>query len=57
MPRSLLAVIHKRSVTDKVLVLDESMRRGQWLITGTVSKLFPCDGGIVWRVSVRIHKY
>ena len=42
-------------IGDKVLILDENTRRGQWII-GTVSKLLLCDGGIVRRVSVRIDK-
>ena len=42
-------------IGDKVLILDENTRRGQWII-GTVLKLFLGDGGIVRRVSVRIDK-
>lgn len=39
-------------VGNRVLIMDENTRRGQWL-TGTVSKLFPGDDGRVRRVSVK----
>ncbi|KAI9555947.1 hypothetical protein GHT06_018489 [Daphnia sinensis] len=37
-------------VGNRVLIMDENTRRGQWL-TGTVSKLFPGEDGRVRRVS------
>jgi hypothetical protein len=42
-------------IGDKVLILDENTRRGQWII-GIVSKIFLGDGSIVRRVSVRTDK-
>ena len=42
-------------IGDKVLILDENTRRGQGIV-GTVSKLFPGDGGFVPRVTVRTDK-
>lgn len=39
-------------VGNRVLIMDENTRRGQWL-TGTVSKLFPGDDGRIRRVSVK----
>jgi transposase InsO family protein len=39
-------------VGNRVLIMDENTRRGQWL-TGTVSKLFPGEDGRIRRVSVK----
>ena len=39
-------------IGNRVLIMDENTRRGQWL-TGTVTKLFPGDDGRIRSVSVK----
>ena len=44
--------IHPLQVGDKVLVMDESNRRGDWVI-GEVAKVLPSSNGVVRKAIVR----